>query len=122
MPEHPSLQLPLQFASPDVLTVEEIWAAATPELLAKLREDRRIERKPAGIHPKELGEYFSMWANTVDGGLIVVGMENNGAITGCVASGTSHTNKLDSHGRDNCPDAKVELRRIQATNIKGQPD
>jgi ATP-dependent DNA helicase RecG len=121
MPEQPA-QLPLLFAPPEVLTVEEIWSAANASLLVKLREDRRIERKPAGIHAKELAEYFSMWANTVDGGLIVVGMEDDGTITGCAGAGSAHANKLDSHGRDNCPDARVEMRRIQATNNSGDLD
>jgi ATP-dependent DNA helicase RecG len=122
MPEPPQTQLPLRFAPLEVLTVEEIWANATPELLSKLREDRRIERKPAGIHAKELAEYFSMWANTVDGGLIVVGMENNGAVSGCASAGIGHINKLDTHARDHCPDARVEVRRLPATNIRGEPD
>ena len=74
--------LPLEYANVTVLTVEEIWNGATVEGLIKLREDRRIERKPVGIHGAELAEYFSMWANTVDGGLIVIGMENNGAVSG----------------------------------------
>jgi ATP-dependent DNA helicase RecG len=121
MPEQPG-QLSLLFAPPDVLTVEEIWAAASASLLEKLREDRRIERKPAGIHAKELAEYFSMWSNTVDGGLVVVGMEDDGKISGCVDAGSTHTNKLDSHARDNCPDARVDVRRIQASNVKGEPD
>ena len=63
-----------------------------------------------------------MWANTSEGGLIVVGMEDNGDISGCTYIGTSHLNNLDSHARNSCPDAKVEARTVQATNVKGQPD
>jgi ATP-dependent DNA helicase RecG len=114
-------QLDLQFASPDALTVEEIWATATAELLIRLREDRRIERKPIGIHGRELAEYFSMWANTVDGGLVVVGMEDDGQISGCASAGTYH-NKLESQARDNCPDARIDVRTVPAVNSAGEPD
>jgi hypothetical protein len=40
------------------------YGHASAELFRALGEDRRIERKPAGIHADVQGEYFSMWANT----------------------------------------------------------
>jgi ATP-dependent DNA helicase RecG len=122
MPELPSNQLSLDFAPPELLTVEEIWFSATSALLKQISEDRRVERKPAGIHAKELAQYLSMWANTSDGGLIAIGIENNGAISGCMNAETSHLNALDTHSRDMCPDAKVDARFVHATNIKGQSD
>ena len=75
-------QLSFIFEGPlALLTVEEIYDRASTELFQKLKEDRRIERKPTGIHSQSLGEYFSMWANTApDGGLVVVGMEDGGAV------------------------------------------
>ena len=121
MPEPTAAQMSL-FTPPEVLTVEEIWATATPEMLQRLREDRRVERKPAGIHAKELSKYFSMWANTTEGGLIAVGIEDGGKVTGCLAKGTPHLNTLDTHARDMCPDAKVDVRFIQTTNVSGQQD
>ena len=117
----PEQQLDLQFAAPDALTVDEIWRTATAELLQRIYEDRRIERKPIGIHGKELAEYFSMWANTVDGGLIVVGIEDDGAISGCASAGPYH-NSLESRARDNCPDARVEVRQVPAVNVQEPPD
>ena len=118
MTEH---QIPLAFASLEALTVEELWAGATIELLSRLREDRRIERKPAGIHAAELAQYFSMWANTIDGGLIVVGMENDGALSGCTVAG-GRVNRLETHARDSCPDALVETRIINGKRKDGAPD
>ncbi len=111
-------QLPLEFSTLDVLTVEEIWNRATPEALQRLHEDKRIERKPAGIHAAELATYFSMWANTVDGGLIVVGMENDGGISGCA----NIASKLETHAKDQCPEARVECRRLPANRAGGVPD
>ena len=53
-----------------LLTVDEIYATATQSLFERLHEDRRLERKPAGIHARHLGDYISMWANTPsEGGL-----------------------------------------------------
>jgi hypothetical protein len=63
-----------------LLSPSEIYEAVDDSLLRKLAEDRRIERKSSRIQGKDLGDYFSMWANTVpDGGLIVVGMDNDGS-------------------------------------------
>jgi hypothetical protein len=70
-----------------VLSPDDIYQNANQDLLAKLDEDRRIERKPANTHGRKLGEYFSMWANTApEGGLLVLGMENDGLFTGCSAA------------------------------------
>jgi ATP-dependent DNA helicase RecG len=111
-------QLTFSFPDAGALTVEEVWNRASPDLLQRLGEDRRVERKPAGIHATELATYFSMWANTADGGLIVVGMENDGTITGC----TNVSAKLEMHASDQCPDARVECRQIPATRLDGTPD
>lgn len=76
-------QLGLGFEPTALMSVDEIYQRATTELLMKLQEDRRIERKPAGIHAEHLGSiYFPMWANTPEGGLIVVGIEGDGRSPG----------------------------------------
>jgi ATP-dependent DNA helicase RecG len=54
---------PLSLLSPD-----DIYANADQTLLKLLKEDRRLERKPAKTHPRTLGEYHSMWANTAPEG------------------------------------------------------
>lgn len=98
--------------NPSSLTVGEIWNQASEDLLSRLAEDRRIERKPAGIHWKELAEYFSMWANTVDGGLIVIGMEDDGIFSGFTDKGVEHANRLETNARTYCPDARIDVRRL----------
>src|SRR3954463_9662626 len=68
--------LPLALISPD-----ELYQNA-PAYLDLLKEDRRFERKSPRTSTRSLGEYFSMWANTVpDGGLIAIGIEENGKIS-----------------------------------------
>ena len=106
-----------------LMTPEEIYDASGAEQLQRLKEDRRIERKPANIHPRALGEYFSMWANTSpDGGLLVLGMEDNGAISGCGGLSQDGLNDLERAGRIHCPDARYKTRRVPATRSNGKED
>jgi len=106
---------------PAMLSPDEIYDSVDEELLVSLNEDRRIERKAPGIHDLSLGEYFSMWANTVpDGGLIVVGMEDKGSLSGCHRLHSNKLNELESAPRRLCPDAKVESKRVAVTGADGQ--
>jgi ATP-dependent DNA helicase RecG len=113
-----SLESRVRLLSPD-----EIYDLAGSELIKQLDEDRRIERKPAGIHQKTLGHYLSMWANTPSsGGVIVIGVENDGGISGLSKVGVSHLNDLERTGDICCPDAKHETKRINVTNSSGNED
>ena len=99
-----------------LMTVDDIYMSANQLLLSQLKEDRRIEIKSAGIHAKELGEYFSMWANTnPDGGLIVVGIENDTTLTGCLKVSQDHINQLEKAGYNFAPEAKYEHKRVSVT-------
>ena len=117
-------QLMLSFEAPlTLLSADEIFQAADHALLAMLREDRRIERKPANTHGRVLGEYFSMWANTApEGGLIVLGMENDGTFSGCSSLSASELNDREKVGLIYCPDARVESKRILTINRRGHQD
>src|ERR1700735_2314236 len=106
-----------------LLTPDEIYSTLNTELVAKLRENRRIERKPAGIHGRALGEYHSMWANTVpEGGLVLLGVEDDGGISGCAHLSQHDLNDREIAGRSYCPDARYESKRIPVTNQEGEPD
>ncbi len=63
-----------------------------------------------------------MWANTIDGGLIAIGVEDNGVVSGCERAGSTGTNSLETDARNTCPDAHVEAKRIQATRADGAHD
>ncbi|MBM4040582.1 MAG: hypothetical protein FJ290_18915 [Planctomycetes bacterium] len=117
-------QLQLGFDRPTAIwSVEELYTKADQALLNKLTEDSRFERKPAGIHPDALGEYFSMFANTKpDGGLIAVGIENDGTMSGCVRSGQEKVNRLEQAGDTYAPDARYESRRAPVIRGDGQAD
>ncbi len=108
-------QLNLTFHKhPALLSPDEIYEQIDQNLLSQLAEDRRLERKPSGIHGKDLGDYFSIWANTTpDGGLIVVGMENKGQFSGCHNLSEKQLNALEKSFHQYCPDAKVTCTRVE---------
>jgi ATP-dependent DNA helicase RecG len=109
---------------PMMMPVADLWDLASADLLTVLPEDRRVERKPSGIHAPELAEYFSMWANTAaEGGLVAVGMSNDGKFLGCLGIEVAHLNRLEHESHNLCPDAHVQCRRIDCVRTKtGAPD
>jgi ATP-dependent DNA helicase RecG len=112
-----TLTFPKHFA---LLSPDEIWESACAELISSIAEDRRIERKAPGIQVDLLSEYFSMWANTVpEGGLVAVGVENNGKISGCHRISSTRLNELEKAPRRLCPDARIDSKRIEATADDG---
>jgi ATP-dependent DNA helicase RecG len=112
----PAVQLP-QLWTPD-----DIFRAASQEVITLFGEDGRVERKPAGIHARDLGDYLSMYANTQPhGGIIFIGVENKGAIGGCCKLSTEQLNRLEMVRRY-CPDARHEFKRVPVTNATGQAD
>jgi ATP-dependent DNA helicase RecG len=63
-----------------------------------------------------------MWANTQPhGGVIFVGVGNDGRILGCAKSEQAHVNKIYKVGQL-CPDARIEFNKIQVSNHKGEDD
>jgi ATP-dependent DNA helicase RecG len=117
-------QLAFDFSRPlALLSVDEIYESADQALLDRVKEDRRIERKPCGIHPKTLGEYFSMWANSLpDGGIIAVGLEDDGTISGCSSLTQEKLNNLEQTGMVYCPDSRYQSKRISVTRPDLQED
>lgn len=112
-----SITFPKHYA---LLSPDEIYDLADQTLLTLLHEDRRLERKPAGVHGKELGEYVSMWANTVpEGGIIVIGMENDGQFSGCHRLDSAHLNTLEKTSYTYAPDARVDIKRVAVTANDG---
>lgn len=106
----------------ELLTVDELYAIADQRVLVSLKEDRRIERKPAGFSGESLGEYLSMWANTCpDGGLICLGMNDNGTFAGCSSLSNQQLNSLESLANV-CDDARCESKRVAITKPDGSSD
>jgi len=116
--------LPFEQSSlPSLLSVSEIYEKADQSLLQELKEDRRIERKPVGFGADALGIYYSMWANTPpEGGLIALGVEDNGIISGCLKSEIKHINRIEESWDVYCPDARCESKRIPVQRANGEED
>lgn len=77
-------------ASERMLSADEVFESASEELIRKLIEDRRFERKPTKFSGSPLGDYVCMFANSSpEGGLIVIGMADKkygpDAFEGCLA-------------------------------------
>src|ERR1044072_5056490 len=91
---------------PELWTLDEIYESIGQDTFARFSEDHRLERKPAGIHADPLATYVCMWANSPpDGGLIAVGIEDDGTISGCKAR-TDHLIEVERRIRSELvPDA-----------------
>lgn len=116
-------QLSLTFAKQIILlSPDEVFDAIDEAMLVALNEDRRIERKPAGYHLKELAKYISMWANTApEGGIIIVGMEDSKTLTGCHKLTQDRINELEKAAYNFVPDAKVQTKRVEIRAVDGSP-
>jgi len=123
MPE----QLTLDFNPPkpqlkQLWTPDDIYRALSREIVELFREDSRVERKSCRVQQRDLAEYLSMWANTQPhGGIIFIGVEKTGELTGCANLETEALNKLETVRRI-CPDAKHEFARVPIINSKGRED
>lgn len=125
MPDNEQLSFLASIEAPPsaLLTPTEIFQRVNEELLVTLSEDNRLERKPGTCRTALLGQYISMWANTApDGGVIVVGMADNGAFDGLNELGHERLNKLERCGRTYCPDATGSSKRVPVTNLRGEND
>ncbi|MBU4056842.1 putative DNA binding domain-containing protein, partial [Patescibacteria group bacterium] len=95
---------------------------AVEKLLSAI-ENQNFEKKSAFIQEKELSAEFSAFANSsVEGGLIVLGIEKDKNLVGINVVGQEKINKLIQANRTFCPLAKVEYKEIPTTNNKGQED
>ncbi|MGX1693165.1 ATP-binding protein [Brevundimonas naejangsanensis] len=107
---------------PQLWTPDDIWRALDQQTVQQFAEDHRIERKSVRVQPRALGDYLSMWANTQPhGGLVVIGVEDDGRLSGCKGATTEHLNALET-ARRYCPDARHEFQRVAVTNSDGEAD
>lgn len=100
----------------------DLWLKLDSLNLHAFLEDRRLERKSASnIRFDTLAEYLSMWSNTVDGGILLLGVEDGGHVTGCARLSQERLNRLESFHTQMCHDSTPETRRI-ATTVNGKAD
>lgn len=100
----------------------EQFARVDARFLSTVREDRQIEKKSSRITPRVLGEYFSMWTNTTGGGLIAVGVADDGTLEGFHQASPDHVNDLESGAANACPDTRFQCRRVPFRHPSGAED
>jgi ATP-dependent DNA helicase RecG len=104
---------------PELWTPDDIFETCDQKTIETFAEDRRVERKRVKVSQKDFAAYLSMWANTQpSGGIILVGVGDDGSIRGCLQSGVDHLNEFET-ARRLCPDAKYELKRIPVQDRHG---
>lgn len=107
---------------PQLWTPDDIYDSCNQETLEQFKEDHRVERKRVNVAVRSLAEYASMWANTQPhGGIVFIGVGNEGEILGCKDTSTDHLNDLRSV-RNHCPDARVEFKEVEVLNASGEAD
>lgn len=105
-------------------SAEQIYDSTDFKLFSRLTEDHRFDRKSAKAQPKELAKYLSGFGNgpSVEGGVLAIGIEQDGSVTGCKSLGQDRLSELEKLGSDHCPDGRFETRRLEAINKNGQVD
>jgi ATP-dependent DNA helicase RecG len=107
---------------PQLWTPDDIFTSCDQATIERFSEDNRVERKRAQVSQKDLADYLSVWANTQpSGGVVFIGVEKDGQISGCARTEQEHINKLYSVQRL-CPDARHEFKKVAVKNSKGDDD
>lgn len=107
-----------------LLTPDQIYEAEDLELAIRLGEDHRIDRKSARRQSKDFAKELSGFGNgpSHHGGVVLIGVEDDGTITGCTSQGPEKINKLETFSGNSGESARFETKRVQCINIKGEPD
>jgi ATP-dependent DNA helicase RecG len=104
---------------PALWTPDDIYDNCHQETVSTFSEDRRVERKRVEVSQRDFAAYLCMWANTQPhGGVIFVGIDNEGKIRGCRHSSTDHLNEFET-ARRLCPDVRYDLKRVPVVDEKG---
>lgn len=106
-----------------LLPADDIFEMASPSILKKLDEDKRYERKSARIAPHQLAEWICMFANTTpQGGIIGVGVENDGSYGGCNQLDSNQLNAIELATSRYVPQARTDTKNIEVINSAGERD
>ena len=93
----------------------------TIEQICNMTESPLFDRKSARIDAKTLAIHLIAFANA-DGGVIAVGVEDDGTITG-IDGYQEHINELLRASFDYCkPSVQIETEQLACVNKAGNPD
>ena len=101
-----------------------IFESDDQEFLRSLKEDTRFDRKSNRADQSALASLLSAFGNgpAIEGGVIAVGIEDNGSILGCKRLSQNRLAEIESCGRDRCHDGRFTARRVAVTNSSGEDD
>jgi len=103
---------------------DQIFESDDPDFICRLTEDTRFDRKSGRIDGNGLAVCLSAFGNgpAAEGGVVAVGIEKDGKVTGCASLSEAKLQEIETAGRDQCPDGRFETRRIEVKNFKGETD
>ncbi len=91
-------------------------------LFSTLRENQYFDRKSARKDDKEIAKHISAFANSA-GGKLVIGIEDNGEVTGFKRNGARDIEKFERAALTTCtPTPIVRKDRIPVVNSSGEED
>ena len=103
---------------------DQVFASDDWKFVVGHPENTRFERKSAKADGKVLAETLSAFGNgpAVEGGVVAIGIEKDGTVTGCSSYSEEKIQKLEFMGRDHCPDGRFVTNRLGVMNSNGKPD
>ena len=103
---------------------DQIFESDDGAFIARLTEDTRFDRKSGRVDGNGLATCLSSFGNgpAVEGGVVAVGIEKDGRVTGCKHLSEGKLQEIETAGRDKCPDGRFSTRRIDIVNHKGEHD
>ena len=103
---------------------DQIFETDDGAFISRLTEDTRFDRKSARVDGNGLANCLSAFGNgpAVEGGVVAVGIEKDGRVTGCKHLSETRLQEIETAGRDRCPDGRFATRRIGVENGKGEQD
>ena len=103
---------------------DQIYESDDPGLFVRLTEDTRFDRKSGSADGKALAKYLSAFGNgpSIDGGVLAIGIEKDGTISGCKHLSQASLSAVESCGHNYCPDGRFVSRRLAVTNCRGEDD
>ncbi|BAV63743.1 ATP dependent DNA helicase RecG [Sphingobium cloacae] len=103
---------------------DQIYESDDPSLFARLTEDARFDRKAGNTDARVFAKYLSAFGNgpSVDGGVLAIGVENDGTLSGCKHLSQDQLSGAESMGHTFCPDGRFVTRRLHIKNKKGEDD
>lgn len=92
------------------------------EMLSSTRENHYFDRKSARIKPEDLARHVAAFANA-SGGKVVVGIEDDGTVTGFARQGSRDPERFEQCAITDCfPAPDVSCTRVPVTNTFGEDD